>query len=101
MPKPTKPNNRFAAVKKYFPRAKAVGRPAGGRDEDGERQKIGGQRQFERDRIFVEIGGDGRQRRGNDRRIEIFHEKRGRDDQRRNHEAAARPAFLVGHAATI
>ena len=62
--------------------AEAVGGPARGGDEDGERQQIGGDGELERQRIGADIGGDRRQRGGDHRRVHVLHEQRDRDDQR-------------------
>ena len=58
-----------------------VGHPARNRDEDGKSDKVGGERQFQRDRVLADIPRDHRQRRGNHRRVGVFHEERGGDDQ--------------------
>ena len=62
-------------------RAEAVGHPAAQGNEHGERQEIRGQRQLERDRVLVQIGGDGRQRRRDHRRIHRLHEQGDGDDE--------------------
>ena len=64
-------------------RAEAVGEPAGGRDEDGDGEEIGGERQLQVDRALAEIPRDRRQRRGEHRRIEVLHEQRAGDDERK------------------
>jgi hypothetical protein len=66
-------------------RAEAVGGPAARRNEYREREQIRRDREFQRQRIGADIGGDRRQRGRDHRRVEIFHEQRARDDQR--HEA--------------
>jgi hypothetical protein len=63
-------------------RAETVGHPAAQRDEDRQAQQIGGDREIEPQHVFMEGSGDRRQRRGDDRRIEILHEERAGDDQR-------------------
>ena len=62
--------------------AEAVGHPAADRDEDGERDEIGGQRQLERDRAGADIVGDRRQRGRDDGRIHVLHEQGDREDER-------------------
>ena len=62
--------------------AETVGDPAAGRNEDGERQQIGGDRELERERARADIGRDGRQRRRDDGRVHVFHEHGRGDDQR-------------------
>ena len=61
--------------------AVAVRLPAGNRDEDGEADEIGGQRQLQCDRILAERGGDHRQRGRDHRRVGVLHEERTGDDQ--------------------
>src|SRR6266852_8927819 len=63
-------------------RAEAVGHPAARRNEDGDAEEIGGDRQAEMDRADGEGFGDLRQRRGDHRAVEILHEKRAGDGQR-------------------
>ena len=63
-------------------RAEAVGGPAARRDEDRERQQIGGDRELERERVGADVGGDRRQRGRDHRRVHVLHEQRDRDDQR-------------------
>ncbi len=58
-----------------------VRHPAADRYEDGQRHEIGRQRQLERDRILAEIGGDGRQRGRDHRRIHRLHEQGDGDDE--------------------
>ena len=59
-----------------------VGEPAGGRQEDRDREEVGGQRQLQVDRTFAEIGRDRGKRRGKNRRIEVLHEQRAGNDER-------------------
>ena len=61
--------------------AEAVGHPAAQRDKHGQRQEIRGERKLERDRVLVQIGGDGRQRRRDHRRIHRLHEEGDGDDE--------------------
>ena len=62
--------------------AEPVGHPAADRNEDGERDEIGGQRQLERDRAGADVGGDRRQRRRDHGRIHVLHEQGDREDER-------------------
>ena len=71
---------------KHAPRAKAIRRPAGERDEDRERQQIGGERELQRHRVFMQIGRHGRQGGGEHGAVELLHEQRGGDDERRDDE---------------
>ncbi len=63
-------------------RAIAVGHPAADRDEHREADEVRRQRELQRQRRLPDVGGDGRQRRRDDRRVHVFHEQRARDDQR-------------------
>ena len=65
----------------YRARAIAVRRPAARRNEDGQRKQIGGERQLERHRVFLEISGDGGQGGGDDGRVHLFHEQGTGDDE--------------------
>ena len=61
--------------------------PAAERDEDGEAQQIGGDREVEAERVLVQRPRDRRQRGGDHRRIQVLHEQRAGDDQRHQHMA--------------
>ena len=65
----------------YGPRAESIRDPAARRDEDGQSQKIRSQRQFQRDRILVQVACDRRQRRRQNRPVEVLHQQRAGDDQ--------------------
>ena len=74
--------NTAMAAREHGARAEAVGGPAAHRDEDGEREQVGGQRQLERERVGADIGRDRRQRGRDHGRIHVLHEQGDRDDQR-------------------
>jgi hypothetical protein len=67
---------------KHIAGAEAVGAPPAHRNENRERQQIGGESELEDDGILSEIGGHGGQRRRDHRRVGIFHEQGGGDDKR-------------------
>ena len=62
-------------------RAEAVGDPAGGGDEHGERQQVGGQRELKDDRVLAQVERDRRQRRRDHGPVHVLHEQGGRDDE--------------------
>ncbi len=62
--------------------AVAVGHPAADRNEDGERDQIGGERQLQRDRAGADVVRDRRQRGRDHRRIHVLHEQGDREDER-------------------
>jgi hypothetical protein len=74
-------------------RAETIGGPARQRNEHRERKKIRGQREFQRHRVFVKIGRHRRQRGREHGAVELFHEQRSGDDERRD-EVGARCANL-------
>ena len=67
---------------KHIARAEAVGAPPAYRNENRERQQIGGESELEDDGILSEIGGHGGQRCRDHRGVGIFHEQGGGDDKR-------------------
>ena len=71
------------AVAEDRARAESIGHPAADRNEDGEAQQVGGDREVELDRIFVQRPGHRGQRGRDDRRVEHLHEERAADDHRR------------------
>ena len=78
---------------KHAPRAEFIRRPAGERDEDGERQQIGGEREFERHRVFMQIRRHGGEGGGEHGAVELLHEQGGRDDQRRDDVGGSAPRY--------
>ncbi|GJE07950.1 hypothetical protein AOPFMNJM_3282 [Methylobacterium jeotgali] len=62
-------------------RTVAVRHPAADRDEDREADEVGGQRELQGDRVLAEAAGDGRQRRGDHRRVGVLHEQGGGDGE--------------------
>ena len=62
--------------------AELVRHPGADRDEDGERNEIGSQRQLERDRRRADVVSDRRQRGRDHRRIHVLHEKGDRENER-------------------
>src|SRR6516225_7578052 len=66
---------------KYRARAETDGGPAAHRDEDREREQVGGDRELKRQRARADIGGDRRQRGGDDGRVHVLHEQGDRHDQ--------------------
>ena len=63
--------------------AETVGAPAADRNENREAQEIGGESQLQHDGVGAKVRRDGRQRRGNHRRIHVFHEQGGGYDERK------------------
>ena len=82
----------------YGAGAEAVGGPAAHRQEHGERQQIGGDRQLELQRVGADVGGDRRQRGRDDGRIHVLHEQGDRHDQRHDSvgKHATRPSRMSG-----
>ena len=68
--------------REHHARAETVGGPAAGRNEHRERQQIGGDGEFQRQRAGADIGRDRRQRGRNHRRVHVLHEQGGGHDQR-------------------
>ena len=68
--------------REHHARAEAVGGPAAGRNEHGERQQVGRDRELQRQRAGADVGRDRRQRGRNHRRVHVLHEQGGGDDQR-------------------
>ena len=66
-------------------RAEAVGDPAADRQEDGEREEIGGNRKMQPHRRLVQRSGDGGQGGREAGRVEVLHKKSAGDDQRNDH----------------
>ena len=79
--------NTTIAARNTRARAEAVGGPAADRNEDREREQIGGDRELQRQRAGADVGGDRRQRGRDHRRVHVLHEQGDRDDQR--HDAFA------------
>ena len=75
--------NTAMAARKYVLCAEAVGTPAADRNENRKAQEIGGESQLQYDGVGAEVLGDGRQRRGNHRRVHVFHEQGGSYDERK------------------
>ena len=73
--------------------AELVRHPARGGDEHRECEKVGRQRQLQRDRVFVQVLGDRRQRRRDHRAVEVLHEERAGDDE--GGEGVARQGWVV------
>jgi hypothetical protein len=67
---------------KHVARAEPVGGPAAGRDEDGERKQIRGDRELQGERIGADIARDVGERGRDHRRVHVIHEQRNGDDQR-------------------
>src|SRR5262249_29993729 len=63
-------------------RAETAGGPAAHRDEDRKRKQVGGDRKLKRERAGADVGGDRRQRGGDDGRVHVLHEQGDRHDQR-------------------
>ena len=83
---PTEPSmNTKIAAREHAAGAEAVGGPAARRDEYCEREQVGGDGEFQRQRTCADVGRDRRQRGRDHGRIEILHEQGARHDQR--HEA--------------
>ncbi len=66
----------------HVARAEAVGGPAARRNEDRKRQEVGRDRELQRQRIGAERARNRRQRSRDHRRVHVFHEQGGGDDQR-------------------
>ena len=62
-------------------RAELVRDPAAQGDKDGERQQVGGHRQFQRNRVFANIAGNRGKRGGDHGRVHLLHEERHGDDE--------------------
>ncbi len=86
----------------YRARAETVGGPATHRDEDREREQVGGDRELKRQWTRADIGGDRRERGGDDGRVHVLHEQGDRHDQRHNafrqHKSAQRPGRACARA---
>ena len=74
--------------------AELIRRPARQRYENRQGEKVGRQREFERDRILPQIHGHRRQGRRQYGAVEILHEQgRGDDERRQNREGQGRALF--------